>query len=108
MENFYENLLKEIANDAADNKATEALSDTTNSMVRPETRVRASGTDIWKAILASCQQVPAPLRNAFVVQVLICILHDQEISMESLHKALRQASDAVQRVEEAKRYRDAA
>ena len=108
MENFYENFLKEIEKDATANKATEVVSGTKNAMGRPETKVRASGAEVWKAILTSCERVPESLRNAFVVQVLVSILRDQEDSMESLDKALREASDAVQRVKEAKQHRDAA
>jgi len=108
MENFYENVLQEIEKDAAVNHATEALSVTKDPIGHPEPQVRASGTQIWKAILTRCEQVPESLRNAFVVQVLVSILHDQKISMESLDRALRQASNAVQRVQEAKQYRDAA
>jgi hypothetical protein len=108
MENFYENFLKEIEKDVTANKATEAFSGAKNAMEHPETKVRATGTEIWKAILTSCEQVPESLRSAFVVQVLISILQDQEVAMETLNKALRKASDAVQRVEEAKQYRDAA
>lgn len=108
MENFYESVLKELEKDATANKATEGFSDTKNAMELSEAKPRASGTEIWKAILISCEQVPEFLRNAFVSQVLISILQDQEVSMETLKKALREASNAVQRVEEARQYRNAA
>jgi len=48
------------------------------------------------------------LQQAFVVQVLILILDTQRISPETLDGALRRASEAVQRVVQARKYTQAA
>jgi hypothetical protein len=111
MENFYENFLQEIENGTAADHAAKQRSSVTKNVTElhgPEKNLRASGTEIWRAILADCKQVPEPLRHAFVIQVLVSILDDQEISIERLHGALRQAFEAVQRVEEALQWRRAA
>jgi hypothetical protein len=107
MENFYENLLREIEKADVENAADGASSETTNltEVHAPKKNMRASRTEMWQAILTACKRVPESLRHVFVVQVLVSILDDQEISIQSLHNALRRAFKAVQRVEEAKQYR---
>ncbi|MBV8477935.1 MAG: hypothetical protein JO266_19330 [Acidobacteria bacterium] len=67
-----------------------------------ETETRTSGLEIWRAILTASRQVPESLQHYFVVQVLARILDDHEVSIGSLHKALRQAFDGVKRVEDAR------
>jgi hypothetical protein len=74
----------------------------------PETNTRPSGTEIWRAVLRACQQIPKSLQHAFVVQVLVSILDDQEIPIGSLQEALRKGFESVQRLEEARRHRRAA
>jgi hypothetical protein len=64
--------------------------------------MRASGTEIWQAVLAHCERVPKSLQQVFVVQVLISILDDVEITRRSLDDSLQKAFEAVQRVEKAK------
>jgi hypothetical protein len=111
MENFYQNFLQEIEKGVAADNAADALSSDAKNATElhvPEANIQASRTEIWRAILFGSGQVPESLRDAFVLQVLVSILDDQEISIESLHKALRQAFEAVQRVDDAKRYRRAA
>lgn len=80
------------------------LQSTLDSSV-PETNTRASGTEVWRAVLKACQQIPKPLQHAFVVQVLVSILDDQAIPIRGLQEALRKGFESVQRVEEARRCR---
>lgn len=68
-----------------------------------ETKPRPRGTEVWRAVLTACQQIPKPLQHAFVVQVLVSILDDPEIPLRSLHEALRRGFESVQRVEETRR-----
>jgi hypothetical protein len=110
MENFYENFLQEIEN--ADMKSVASGSSVERNNVTelqaPKKDLRASRTEIWQAILAGSEKIPESLRHAFVVQVLVSILDDQQISIQGLDNALRRAFEAVQRVEEASQYRRSA
>jgi|SRR5215469_12515768 len=70
-----------------------------------QTIPRPSGTEVWRAVLTACQQIPKSLQHTFVVQVLISILDDPEIPIRSLHEALRRGFESVQRVEETRQCR---
>jgi hypothetical protein len=110
MENLYEKLLQESELERASSVAPPCSSKSENptSASASETKTRASRTEIWQSILMACRNVPSSLQHAFVVQVLVSILEDQEISIEKVNEALRKALEAVQRVEEARQFRRAA
>jgi hypothetical protein len=72
----------------------------------PETTTQTnSSAEVWQILLTACRQIPKSLQHAFVVQVLVSILEDQEISIRTLQEAVQKGLESVQRVEEARRYR---
>jgi hypothetical protein len=62
-----------------------------------KTNPRPSGIEIWRAVLAAARRFLRRRNMLFVVQVLVAILDDQEISSETLQKALRKGFESVQR-----------
>jgi hypothetical protein len=60
---------------------------------------------VWEVLLTACRQIPKSLQHAFLVQVLVLILEDQEISIRTFQEALRKGFESVQRVEEAREHR---
>jgi hypothetical protein len=110
MENLYEKLLQESELERACSAAAPDSLDSENrtSSAASETKKRASRAEIWQSILVASRTIPYSLQHAFVVQVLVSILEDQEISIAKLNNALKKAFEAVRRVEEARKVRRAA
>ena len=110
MEDVYASLLQMIEQEERleGSKVSSPDSQHAETISAPEGNTRVAGIEVWRAILDHCEQVPGPLQQAFIAQVLIFIFDSQRISPEILDSALRRASEAVQRVVQARKYTQAA
>ena len=58
----------------------------------PNAKTRATGIEVWRAIMDGVSRCPDLCKRQFAVQVLVCIFDIQRISPEALDGALQQAS----------------